>query len=81
MRIHLSVERNGLPVVNLLWPVDEDENGKKSIISRLVAKVDEVVPLETEEWALEDYILQVNGFECLHWQNISDVLKDEDHVT
>jgi hypothetical protein len=81
MRIHLSIERNGLPTVKLLWPVAEDENGKKSIVSRLLAKVDETIPLETEDFALEDYILLVDGSECLHYQNLSDVLKDEDHIT
>ncbi|KAF2430009.1 hypothetical protein EJ08DRAFT_257761 [Tothia fuscella] len=80
MRIHLQIQRNGLPSVSVLWPVDEDENGKKTLISRLVAKVDEAFPLETEEWALEDYILQVGGSECLHWQNVGDVLRDGDVV-
>lgn len=81
MRIQLTVERNGLPATNILWPINVEENGTKMIVSRLLAKVDEAVPLETAEWPMEDYIVQVNGFECLHYQSLADVLKDDDFVT
>jgi hypothetical protein len=81
MRIRLCVERNTLPAANVLWPVTEDENGAKTTVARFLTQVDRVLPLESAEWCLEDYVVQIDGFELLHYQNLSDVLKDDDRVT
>jgi hypothetical protein len=47
----------------------------------MLTQVDEVIPLESEHWGLEDYVVQVDGFECLHFSKIGEVLKPGDHVT
>jgi hypothetical protein len=80
MRIRLCVERNNLPAANILWPVTEDENGAKTTVARFLSQIDRAFPLESAEWSLEDYVVQIDGFELLHYQSLSDVLKDEDHV-
>jgi len=76
MRLRLTIERNGLPPTAILWPVKDEVT-----VSQLLAKVDSIFPLASVEWDLEDYMLLVNGYECLHFQNLADVLKDEDQVT
>lgn len=82
LRLRLQVRRHGLPDVNLLWNAPA---GPDSTISNLVDKVNEVIPLESEDWGLEDYVVELKGadgtaFECLHFQQVAKVLKDEDQV-
>lgn len=81
MRIRLCVKRNGLPDASLLWPAVDQINGSKQKIADLLTAVNETMPLESLSWTLEDYVVEVAGFECLHWQFLSDVLKEEDQVT
>ncbi|TID26355.1 hypothetical protein E2P81_ATG00831 [Venturia nashicola] len=81
MRIRLCVRRNGLPDANLLWPAVEQVNGSKQKIADLLTAVNETMPLESLDWTLEDYVVEIAGFECLHWQFLGHVLKDEDQVT
>ncbi|KAH7358727.1 hypothetical protein B0T11DRAFT_285054 [Plectosphaerella cucumerina] len=82
LRLRLQVRRHGLPDVNLLWNAP---TGPDSTISKLVEKVNEVVPLESADWGFEDYVVELRSadgtsFECLHFQQVDKVLKDEDQV-
>ena len=47
------------------------------------------VPLETEvednngyagSWGLEDYVVEVGGFECMHFMEVEGLLRDNDTV-
>lgn len=61
-------------------------------IAQLLEDVNEVVPLETTadtlgesdevggQWGLEDYVVEVNGFECLHFMDVGGLLRDGDEV-
>jgi hypothetical protein len=80
MRIKLSVCRYRLPTVSLLWNVPQDQANAGTTITFLLAKIDEIIPLETDTWSLEDYTVEIGGFECLHFQPISSVIKEDDHV-
>ncbi|KAI4286580.1 MAG: hypothetical protein L6R35_004163, partial [Caloplaca aegaea] len=60
--------------------VDDGEKGDTSTISQLLEQVNDIIPLESEEWGLEDYIVEVGGFECLHFQETNQVLKENDEV-
>lgn len=64
IRLQLTVRRHALPDVKLLWPCTASDD---STIAKLLTDVNDVVPLEAEEWDLEDYSVEVNGFECLHF--------------
>ena len=77
MRLRLRLERNALPTTQALWPVKE----RKSTIAQLLQHINEVFPLEGNTWGLEDYKVMVGGFECLHYQVLEDVLKDDEEVT
>lgn len=61
-------------------------------IAQLLEDVNEVVPLETHrqpggrngesggQWGLEDYVVEVGGFECLHFMEVEGLLRDGDEV-
>ena len=53
--------------------------------------MNEVIPLETQigdadsqydggQWGLEDYVVEVQGFECLHFMEVDGLLRDGDEV-
>lgn len=81
MRLRLTVRRNGVPEVKLMWNVEADAD---FTISRLLSSVNDVVPLESTDWGLEDYAVEYrdgeDGFECLHFQVVRDILKENDQV-
>lgn len=58
-------------------------------IAQLLEDVNEVIPLETHvedgigdagQWGLEDYAVEVMGFECLHFMEVDGLLRDGDEV-
>lgn len=61
-------------------------------IAQLLEDINEVVPLETAvdaagenedsggQWGLEDYVVEVNGFECLHFMSVDGLLREGDEV-
>lgn len=82
IRLRLTVRRHAVPEVKLLWPCTISED---LTIAKLLADVNEVVPLEAEQWGLEDYTVELSdgkggSFECLHFQQVSKVLKTDDQV-
>ena len=85
MRLRLVVERCGIPTVPILWTTTPLRPGQaiseeRTTISQLLEHVNEVVPLESGDWGLEDYAVEVHGFECLHFLTLAQILKDDDEV-
>lgn len=78
MRLRLRIERNGLPTVSTLWPVTDPP--QKKTIAQFIEAVNQAFPLEGDRWGLEDYIVTVADFECLHYHYVSDVCKDDEEV-
>ena len=76
MRLRLCVYRHELPPTKLLWNVPKPH----LTIAELLDQLNDVVPLEAEGWGFEDYAVQVGSYEALHFQTITDILKDEDEV-
>lgn len=86
MRLQLTVQRQGLPPVHVLWTVGGfrpgySTNEASTTISQLLDQINEIIPLEAEEWGLEDYVVEVRGFECLHFSGLDKILKEDDEVT
>ena len=86
MRLSLIVQRHGLPSVQILWRTDcflsrQASSGTDSTISQFLDQVNDVVPLEAEHWGLEDYVVEVKGFECLHFADLCQILKEDEEVT
>lgn len=72
----MRIERNTLPPVQALWPVQNHG----ATVAQLLQHVNEIFPLEADTWGLEDYALSVDGFDCLHYHELRAVCKDEDEV-
>lgn len=58
-------------------------------IAQLLEDVNEVVPLETDnsdeemyggQWGLEDYTVEIGGYECLHFMEVDGLFRDGDEV-
>lgn len=81
MRLRITVKRHGLPPAPVVWNI-ESEN---ATIAQLLEQVSEAIPLESGEWGLEDYAVELKGdhgvnFECLHYQPVGKVMKEDDEV-
>lgn len=85
MRLRLTVQRHGLPSARVLWTIAAvrppySAAGPEPTVAQLLEQVNEIIPLESEDWGLEDYAVEVGGFECLHFSETSKVLKEDDEV-
>ena len=81
MRLRLTIQRNGLPAANILWAVPDTNSATAYTVTRLLEDVHLIVPLEAEHWGLEHYVVEVAGFECLHFMPVGQCLKEDDHVS
>jgi hypothetical protein len=82
IRLRLIIRRHSVPEVKLVWPCVATED---LTVSKLLALVNEVVPLESGYWGLEDYVVELpdergDSFELLHFQPVGKVLKQDDQV-
>ena len=83
MRLRLTIQRHGLPPSPVIWTTGDPSPTKRtpsSTISQLLERVNDVIPLESDDWGLEDYVVEINGYECLHFQELGSVFKDDDEV-
>jgi hypothetical protein len=84
MRLRLNIQRHGLPPSLVVWTTGECGPVKRSqsdtTISQLLERVNDIIPLESDEWGLEDYIVEIRGYECLHFQELEGIFKDDDEV-
>ena len=83
MRLRLTIQRHGLPPVNVLWTVRSAVGPQASglTVSQFLEQVNDTIPLEADHWGLEDYAVEVEGFECLHFTELYQVLKEDDQVS
>ena len=77
MRIRLKVQRQGIPPVQILWNV----TARNNTISEFLLQINEIIPLEHGEWGLEDYAVEVQGYECLHYSELKQVFQQDDEVS
>ncbi|RFN49146.1 srp40-suppressor of mutant ac40 of rna polymerase i and iii [Fusarium flagelliforme] len=82
IRLRLIIRRHAVPEVKLVWPCIANDD---LTVSKLLALVNEVVPLESADWGLEDYVVELadgkgDSFELLHFQPVGKVLKEDDQV-
>ncbi|KAL0264463.1 hypothetical protein SLS55_000413 [Diplodia seriata] len=80
MRLRLSICRNNLPTAELLWAVPDDRAHDAFTVAQLLEHVNDIIPLESPHWGLEDYAVEVGSYEALHFQKARDIFKDEDQV-
>ncbi|RKU49504.1 hypothetical protein DL546_008545 [Coniochaeta pulveracea] len=82
LRLRLVIRRNSLPEVRLLFPIGLDE---EPTIADLLEQVNDTIPLESTDWSLDDYVVEVqdahsHGFECLHFQKVDSVLDNDQEL-
>jgi len=82
LRLRLAVRRHGLPETRVVFTV---ALGDDPTISKLLELVNDALPLESGEWGLEDYVVELRStdgvaFECLHFQPVASVLDKDDEV-
>ncbi|TAQ90892.1 hypothetical protein B7494_g800 [Chlorociboria aeruginascens] len=82
MRLRLTIKRHGLPATSIVWDID---TLTAPTILQLLEQVNDIIPIEAGEWGLEDYAVEIKGkdglnYECLHFQPVGKVLRDEDEV-
>ncbi|KAI6784073.1 uncharacterized protein J7T54_004619 [Emericellopsis cladophorae] len=82
IRLRLAIRRHGVPEVKLVWPCTASDD---LTIAALLAQINDVVVLESGQWGLEDYAVELsdgsgNSFECLHFQPLRKVFKQDDQV-
>ncbi|KAL9613149.1 MAG: hypothetical protein Q9167_002314 [Letrouitia subvulpina] len=63
MRLQLTIQRYALPPVHILWTTGllrphHAVAGTSPTISQLLEQVNDVIPLESGEWGLEDYAVE-----------------------
>jgi len=75
MRIRLQVLRHQLPPTKVLWKVDG-----ATTTAELLTQISDFFPLEAAGWGLEDYAVHLGGYELLHFQQLADVLNEDDEV-
>ncbi|KAF1813689.1 hypothetical protein P152DRAFT_513085 [Eremomyces bilateralis CBS 781.70] len=80
MRLRLRISRHKLPPANVIWTVAEAANGVPCSVVGFLERVNEIIPLVSSSWGLEDYVVELDGFECLHFRAVTEVFKDEDTV-
>ncbi|KAN0112873.1 hypothetical protein V8E51_005824 [Hyaloscypha variabilis] len=83
MRLRLTVRRHRLPDTLVIWAIDTTSN---PTVYHLLEQVNDTIPIESDgQWGLDDYAVEVKGstganYECLHFQHLASVIKDEDEV-
>lgn len=81
MRLRLAIHRNQLPATRIWWDTASSfQPADDHTVSALLARISQVVPLDGASWGLEDYVVEVDGFEVLHFQLLDAILKENDEV-
>ena len=93
MRLQLFIQRHALPPVTIIHTTgtgpSSHTKSRSATIADLLTDVNDLVPLESSdgEWGLEDYVVEIAAtgdqeltYECLHFQAIESVLREDDEV-
>ncbi|KAG0644051.1 hypothetical protein HOY80DRAFT_230792 [Tuber brumale] len=80
MRLRLFIQRNRLPPTKIWWDTSSFEPGDDHNVSTLLSRVGQIVPMESGGCGLEDYAVEVDGFEVLHFQEVERVIREGDQV-
>lgn len=78
MRLRLTIKRHDLGDAKVWWETWNET--PKPTIASLLTNVNEVFPLESGSWGLEDYVVEYIGHELLHFQRLEDLVGDGDEL-
>ncbi|EFW99662.1 hypothetical protein CMQ_5473 [Grosmannia clavigera kw1407] len=82
LRLRLRIRRHGLPETRIVFVLNI---GDDATVSKFLEEVNGIIPLEADDWGLEDYVVELQSskgtsFECLHFQTVADTLEKDDEV-
>lgn len=84
MRLRVTVRRHGLPDTPIVWVIDTNT---APTVYQLLEEINKIIPIEDGdgEWGLDDYAVELKGitgvnYECLHFQPVATVMKEDDEV-
>lgn len=82
LRLRVVILRHSLPEVRVVFSISLENN---PTIAKFLEEVNDTVPLESTDWGLEDYVVELrddegNAFECLHFQQVHTVLDMDEEV-
>ncbi len=82
LRLRLVVRRHTLPEVRVVFTVLLEND---PTIAKFLEHVNDVIPLESDEWGLEDYVVELRDrdgqtFECMHFELVSNTLDRDEEV-
>lgn len=80
MRLRLTIRRHRMMDIRILWSLEEVGRGDFGTVAHLLHRVDEMFGLTNGTNGLEEYTVEFDGFECLHFSPIATILKDNDEV-
>ncbi|CAK7565948.1 MAG: hypothetical protein SEPTF4163_003878 [Sporothrix epigloea] len=85
LRLRLHIQRNGVPDTRVVFLAATTEN---TTVAQLLEQVNDTVPLESPDWGLDDYVVEVSlspaspstRFECLHYQIVNKLFDKDAEV-
>jgi hypothetical protein len=80
MRLRLHIVRKDLPVRKVIWTSASLDHIVEANISNLLYAINVAIPLESADCRLEDYVVELGGFEVLCFQKVTDVFENDVEV-
>ena len=85
MRLRLVIYRHGLSPTRVVWTpnglgaTSRDASPSSATVSQFLANINLIIPLESEGYGLEDYVVEAgDGFELLHFQVLQGTVRDDE---
>lgn len=80
MRLRFIISRHTLPLTPVVLNIQPNLT-----VAQALEEINAVIPLESGEWGLDDYAVELPGefgvnFECLHYEQVGEVMKADDEV-
>jgi hypothetical protein len=81
MRLKLQIRRPDLATTRIWWDTTQClEDKPNATVAHLLQYVNEVCPLDYDSLGLEDYVLEKDGYEFVHYQHVGGILRDGDEI-
>ena len=81
MRLRLQIRRHRLATTKIWWDTTQClEEKPNATVGNLLQYINEVCPLDYGSIGLEDYIMEIGGYELVHFQHVSSLLREGDEI-
>ncbi|KAF3939789.1 hypothetical protein ABW19_dt0200421 [Dactylella cylindrospora] len=81
-RARLTINRRNLPAARILWPVgNKISQDPRYSVYDLLNDINVIFPLDNFNIGLEDYVVELQGCELVHFMPIGELIGDGDEIT